>query len=91
MAFFIEPDQREGGVLIMHRIPTRAQVERIRTAYPAGSRVELIRMDDPYTHLREGDQGTVIGVDDMGQIMVNWDRNSSLSLIPGEDEFRRVK
>lgn len=48
-------------------------------------------MDDPYTHLRDGDQGTVIGVDDMGQIMVNWDRNSSLSLIPGEDEFRRVK
>jgi hypothetical protein len=48
-------------------------------------------MDDPYTHLHKGDQGTVTGVDDMGQIMVNWDRNSSLSLIPGEDEFRRVK
>lgn len=75
----------------MSSMPTRAQVERIRAAYPAGSRVELIRMDDPYTHLRYGDQGTVIGVDDLGQIMVNWDRHSSLSLIPGEDEFRRIK
>ena len=75
----------------MFRIPTRAQIERIRASYPTGSRVELIRMDDPYTHLHEGDQGTVTGVDDMGQIMVNWDRNSSLSLIPGEDEFRRIK
>lgn len=75
----------------MSIIPSRAQVEHIRAAYPAGSRVELIRMDDPYTHLRDGDQGTVIGVDDLGQIMVNWDRHSSLSLIPGEDEFRRIK
>ncbi len=75
----------------MFVLPTRAQVQRIRAAYPAGCRVELIRMEDPYTYLREGDQGTVIGVDDMGQIIVNWDRHSSLSLIPGEDEFRKVK
>ena len=74
----------------MCRIPSRRQVEQIRNAYPVGTRIELIRMEDPYTHLREGDQGTVIGVDDMGQIMMRWDRNSSLSLIPGEDEFRRV-
>lgn len=74
----------------MFRIPTRAQVERIRATYPAGSRVELIRIDDPYTHLRKGDQGTVIGVDDAGQIMMRWDRGSSLSLIPEADEFRRI-
>lgn len=59
--------------------------------YPAGTRIELISMDDPYTHLREGDQGTVVGVDDAGQIMMKWDRGGSLSLIPGEDSFRRVK
>ena len=75
----------------MSIMPTRAQVERIRAAYPAGSRVELIQMSDPYTHLREGDRGTVVGVDDMGQIMMRWDRHSSLSLIPGEDQFRRVE
>lgn len=75
----------------MCSMPTRAQVERIRAAYQAGSLVELIQMSDPYTHLRAGDRGTVTGVDDLGQIMMRWDRNSSLSLIPGEDEFRRVE
>lgn len=74
----------------MCSMPTRAQVERIRAAYPAGSRVELIQMSDPYTHLREGDLGTAVGVDDMGQIMMKWDRGGSLSLIPGEDSFRRI-
>lgn len=71
-------------------IPSRAQVERIRAAYPAGCRVELIKMDDPWTNLRPGDTGTVTGVDDAGMIMMRWDRGSTLSLIPGEDEFRRV-
>lgn len=75
----------------MCSMPTRAQVERIRAEYPAGCRIELVRMEDPYTHLRPGDLGTVVGVDDLGQIMMKWDRNSSLSLIPGEDEFRRVE
>lgn len=74
----------------MCKIPSRAQVERIRQAYPAGCRVELVSMNDPWTHLKGGDQGTVVGVDDLGQIMMNWDRGGSLSLIPGEDEFRRV-
>lgn len=59
--------------------------------YPAGTRIELISMDDPYAHLCEGDQGTVVGVDDAGQIMMKWDRGGSLSLIPGEDSFRRVE
>ena len=58
--------------------------------YPAGTRIELISMDDPWTHLRAGDQGTVVGVDDAGQIMMRWDRGGSLSLIPGEDSFRSI-
>lgn len=72
-------------------MPTRTQVERIRAAYPAGSRVQLISMDDPWTNLKPGDLGTVVGVDDAGQIMMKWDRGSTLSLIPGEDSFRRAE
>ena len=74
----------------MSIMPTRAQVECIRTEYPVGSRLELISMDDPWTNLRAGDQGTVTHIDDMGQIHMRWDRGSSLALIPGEDQFRRV-
>jgi len=54
---------------------------------PYGKRVELIRMEDPYTDLKKGDMGTVKGVDRIGQIMVNWDNGSTLSLIPDLDEI----
>ena len=55
-----------------------------------GGRVELISMEDPYTNLKPGDQGTVTSYDGMGQIHVNWDTGSTLALIPGEDEFKKV-
>ena len=37
-----------------------------------------------------GCQGTVRWVDDMGTIHVSWDCGSSLGLIPGEDEFKKI-
>ena len=73
----------------MNRFPTEREVKRIKTLYPAGTRVVLISLDDPYTKLVPGDKGTVRGVDDAGQIMMEWDRGSSLSLIPGVDSFRK--
>ena len=74
----------------MFKMPTAKEVLRTRTMYPAGTRIVLISMDDPYSKLKPGDMGTVEGVDDAGQIMMRWDSGSSLSLIPGEDSFRRV-
>lgn len=64
------------------------KIEALKNRYPEGTRIELISMDDPYTKLKSGDMGTVVGVDDAGQIVMNWDRGSSLSLIPGEDSFK---
>ncbi len=52
-----------------------------------GSRVELIHMDDPYSKLKEGDQGTVDHIDGIGTIHVNWDSGSTLGLIPEVDQF----
>lgn len=69
--------------------PSQSKVLNIKAAYPKGTRIVLISMDDPYTKLVPGDKGTVVGVDDAGQIMMKWDSGSSLSLIPGEDSFRR--
>ena len=51
----------------------------------------LIRMSDPYTNLRQGDHGTVTMVDDIGTIHVNWDCGSSLGVVYGEDEYRRIE
>lgn len=73
----------------MFRIPTDREIQALRVQFPAGTRVKLIKMDDPYTHLKPGDWGTVQGVDDAGQIMINWDSGGSLSLIPGEDIFQK--
>ena len=71
------------------RFPSKEIVERIRREYPAGTRVELLRMDDPQAP-PIGTQGTVMGVDDIGSIMVNWDNGSGLSIAYGEDECKVV-
>ena len=72
------------------RFPSKEIVERIRREYPAGTRVELLRMDDPPAP-PIGTQGTVMGVDDIGSIMVAWDNGSGLSVAFGEDLCRKVK
>ena len=63
-------------------------VECIRKEYPVGTRVELVRMDDPQAP-SVGTKGTVRGVDDIGNIMVAWDNGSWLSVAYGEDICRR--
>lgn len=72
----------------MNQRPTREQVERLRRQYPAGTRITLHSMDDPQAP-PPGTMGTVQYIDDLGQIGVNWDTGSSLSLIPGEDSFSK--
>ena len=69
------------------KMPSKEVIERLREQYPEGSRVELIRMDDPQAP-PAGTKGTVQGVDDIGSIMVSWDTGSSLSVAYGEDECR---
>ena len=74
----------------MFVFPSEKVVKQIRARYPTGTRIELISLDDAYSKLKAGDLGTVMGVDDAGQIMMKWDSGSMLSLIPGEDSFRIV-
>ena len=66
-------------------------LKQLKEYYTPGTRVMLIRMSDPYTNLRQGDRGTVSMVDDIGTIHVNWDRGSSLGIVFGEDECRRIE
>ncbi|QSX09549.1 DUF4314 domain-containing protein [Alkalibacter rhizosphaerae] len=65
-------------------------VEMLRSQYPPGSRVVLLQMDDPQAP-PIGTKGTVVGVDDIGGIMVSWDNGSSLSVVYGEDRCRKIK
>jgi hypothetical protein len=71
------------------RFPSKELVQYIKDAYPAGTRVELLQMDDPQAP-PIGTRGTVIGVDDIGSIMVEWDNGSGLSVAYGEDRCKVV-
>ena len=83
--FHIEKVERSTNM----NFPSREQVESIRRRYPPGTRIELLGMEDPYHPVPPGTKGTVVGVDDAGSIMMKWDNGRSLSLIPGEDAFRK--
>ena len=72
------------------KFPNRETVERVRREYPAGTRVELVRMDDVQAP-PIGTKGTVTGVDDTASVMVAWDNGSSLHVIYGENVVRRIK
>ena len=71
------------------KFPNKAVVESIRSQYPAGTRVELVQMDDAQAP-PVGTLGTVWGVDDTGSIMVHWDNGSGLNVVFGVDVCRKV-
>ena len=65
------------------------KVDFLRKMYPVGCKVELHFMDDPQAP-PSGTKGTVMFVDDIGQIHVKWENGSSLALIPNVDSFSKV-
>ena len=67
----------------------RETIEHLRKSFPRGCRVELLQMDDPQAP-PIGTLGTVIGIDDLGTIHVNWDNGSGLGVAYGEDACRRI-
>ena len=71
------------------RTPRPEIIERLREGFPAGCRVELLRMDDPQAP-PVGTFGTVMWVDAVGTIHVNWDNGCGLGCVYGEDLCRRI-
>lgn len=71
------------------KLANRAQVEGLRLRYPIGTRVELVKMDDVQAP-PIGTLGTVIGVDDTGSLLVDWDNGSCLNVIYGEDIVKKL-
>ena len=71
------------------RLIGKETLQALRERYPAGTRVELVQMDDAQAP-SVGTKGTVRGVDDMGSIMVAWDNGCGLNVAYGEDICRKV-
>lgn len=65
------------------------EVKRIRETYRRGMRIRLLSMDDPQAP-PVGCEGTVLGVDDIGDVMVAWETGSGLKVIQGEDEIEII-
>ena len=76
--------------MVRQEKPLAELVKILRTAYPKGSRVALVQMDDIQAP-PIGTQGTVQGVDDIGTIMVHWDNGSHLGVVLGADICRKIQ
>ena len=73
----------------MQKFINKKIVEQLRKEYPAGTRVELVKMDDIQAP-PIGTKGTVRGVDNAGSILVSCDNGSGLNVVYGEDICRKV-
>ena len=69
--------------------PSRETVERLRREFPAGTRVELVRMDDVQAP-PVGTIGEVLAVDDTGSLLMRWSNGSGLNVVYGEDLVRKL-
>lgn len=64
--------------------------EELRKEFPKGTRIQLERMDDPFSKIPFGTLGTVRCVDDAATIHVNWDTGVTLGLVYGEDKYHKI-
>ena len=69
--------------------PSREIIKSLRTEFPVGARVEILKMNDVQAPPM-GTLGTVTGIDDLGTVHVLWDNGSSLGVAYGEDKCRLV-
>ena len=74
----------------MFKSMSRGEIEYYRKQYPAGTRIKLNAMDDPYNPVPPGTMGTVQRIDDVGNMHMQWDNGRTLALVSGEDSFRKL-
>lgn len=69
---------------------SRGRVEFYKVHYPAGTRVQLDSMGDDPRPVPPGTKGTVVAVDDMGTVHVNFDNGRALGICPEVDTFHKI-
>jgi hypothetical protein len=74
----------------MMKYPNKERLEQLRSAYPDGTRIVLLQMDDAQAP-PNGTKGTVVGVDDTGSLLVHWDNGSTLNVLYGIDCCLKIR
>ena len=73
----------------MMQFPNKQELAALREKYPAGTKIILHHMDDPYP-VPPGTVGKVEYIDDGGNIHMVWNNGRTLSLIEGVDDFSKA-
>ena len=71
------------------RMPSKELLEQLRKDYQVGCKVKLLKMSDVQAP-PIGTIGEVLGVDDMGDLMVAWSNGSGLNVVLHEDRAVRI-
>lgn len=61
-------------------LPTKETVEMLCSGYPNGTRVRLVKMNDLQAP-PVGTEGTVVGVDGIGSLIMLWGNGSGLNVL----------
>ena len=66
------------------------RIEFYKEHYPRGTRVQLDSMGDDPCPVESGTKGTVVAVDDIGTLHVEFDNGRSLGICPEVDSFHKI-
>lgn len=69
--------------------PSIDEINNNKKKITEGTRIELIKMYD-LNALPCGSKGIVKGIDDVGNIIMNWDNGSTIPLVIGTDNFKII-
>ena len=72
------------------RTMSRGQIEYLKKQYPPGTRICLDSMGDDPRPIPAGTKGTVVAVDDIGQLHVNFDNGRALGIWPEVESFHKI-
>ena len=60
-------------------------LKQLKEYYKPGTRIRLVRMNDPFTHIPPGTIGVVSWVDDAGTVFATWSNGCTLGIGFNED------
>lgn len=72
------------------RALSKNEREYLEQTYPIGTVVELVEMSDPQAP-KAGTKGRVLGIDDIGSLIVSWENGSNLNVLWNIDKVKIIK